>query len=481
LKNRIAYFFLMVFLLTALKGISQFDPNKVCRVENGRTYFRIDLRWNNAQKKEIMRLFDLDSLVLDAVYSGKKEVLVKNSQWEIVKLNDHLAELSKKLRQVPVKSTVSNDVFMLDDRWMSAEGEAERVSADYGINQFTNIKVFHYANGIARFFLPDHKELKQVYLSGSFNAWSTERSPMKACDSGWVISVKLKPGKYSYKYILDGRWSQDPFNRLHEEDANGGYNSTVYCYNHIFRLRGYPSAHKVILAGSFNNWNEKELRMIRIDGSWLINLYLRDGTHAYKFIVDNNWITDPENKLKRPDGSGNYNSVIGLGDSIVFRLKGFQNAKSVFLTGNFNAWNTGELEMDKFKDGWQIWYVLGPGNYEYKFIVDGKWIIDPGDPNTTGTGEYTNSFLALKANHIFILDKFPDAKVVTVAGSFNNWNPDNFIMTKKQGKWVFPMYLRPGKYTYKFRVDDKWMLDPGNDLWEGNEYGTGNSVLWIEP
>jgi hypothetical protein len=54
-------------------------------------------------------------------------------------------------------------------------------------------------------------------------------------------------------------------------------------------------------------------------------------------------------------------------------------------------------------------------------------------------------------------------------------------MTKKQGKWVFPMYLRPGKYTYKFRVDDKWILDPGNDLWEGNEYGTGNSVLWIEP
>jgi 1,4-alpha-glucan branching enzyme len=129
-------------------------------------------------------------------------------------LNDHLAELSEKLRQVPVKSTVSNDVFMLDDRWMSAEGEAERVSADYGINQFTNIKVFRYANSIARFFLPGHKEAKQVYLSGSFNAWSTERSPMKACDSGWVISVKLKPGKYSYKYILDGRWSQDPFNRL---------------------------------------------------------------------------------------------------------------------------------------------------------------------------------------------------------------------------------------------------------------------------
>jgi hypothetical protein len=30
-------------------------------------------------------------------------------------------------------------------------------------------------------------------------------------------------------------------------------------------------------------------------------------------------------------------------------------------------------------------------------------------------------------------------------------------------------------------VDGKWMIDPANDLWEDNEFGTGNSVLWIEP
>jgi hypothetical protein len=28
-------------------------------------------------------------------------------------------------------------------------------------------------------------------------------------------------------------------------------------------------------------------------------------------------------------------------------------------------------------------------------------------------------------------------------------------------------------------VDKEWKLDPGNELWEENEYGTGNSVLWI--
>jgi 1,4-alpha-glucan branching enzyme len=463
------------------EGRSQFDPNTICRVENGKIYFKIDLKWTNVQKKELTRLFDLDSILLAGIFSGKTEMTVKNAKWEIVKLNDHLVELSKEIKPMAVRPPASNDIFMVDDRWMKATGEAERESVDYGINRFTRFSVFQYRDGIARFFLPGHKEAKHVFLSGSFNSWSTSQTPMQACDSGWVVALKLRPGKYSYKYIADGRWTQDPFNKLKEKDTYNGYNSVLYCYNHIFRLQGYASAHQVILAGSFNNWNEKELKMVLIKNNWLLPMYLREGTHAYKFIIDGDWITDPDNKLKRPDGAGNFNSVIGIGDSILFRLKGFPDAKNVILTGNFNAWNTGELIMEKVPDGWQQYYVLGPGNYEYKFIVDGKWMTDPANPNTTGSDETQNSFLTLKSNYVFRLDQYPEAKEVTVAGSFNDWNADNFIMVKKDGKWIFPIFLKPGKYTYKFRVDGKWILDPRNELWENNEYGTGNSVLWIEP
>ena len=477
------YFLVLVFLLPVFAGRSQFNPSTICRVENGRMYFKIDLKWTRDQKKELARLFDLDSVVLAGVFAGKTKVTVKDAQWEIVKLNDHLVELSKVIKTMAVKPTNANDVFMMDDRWLKlkAEAEAERVSVDYGVNRFTRVSVFRYHDGVARFFLPGHKEAKRVFLSGSFNSWSTEKTPMQACDSGWVVALKMQPGKYSYKYILDGSWTEDPFNKLREDDSNGGNNSVLYCYNYIFRLRGYTSSHQVILAGSFNNWDKSELKMVSIKGSWLLSLYLRDGTHAYKFIVDNVWVTDPDNKLKRPDGSGNFNSVIGIGDSILFRLKGFPDAKNVVLTGNFNAWNTGELFMEKVPDGWQLGYVLGPGNYEYKFIVDGKWITDPANPNTTGSGETRNSFLALKSNYVFKLDQYLSAEKVTVTGSFNGWNEDNFVMVKKDGKWIFPIYLKPGKYTYKYKVDGKWIRDPGNDLWEDNEYGTGNSVLWIEP
>jgi len=54
-------------------------------------------------------------------------------------------------------------------------------------------------------------------------------------------------------------------------------------------------------------------------------------------------------------------------------------------------------------------------------------------------------------------------------------------MVKEGGKWILPIYLQQGKYTYKFIVDGKWILDPANKLYEGNEYGTDNSVLWVEP
>jgi 1,4-alpha-glucan branching enzyme len=237
----------------------------------------------------------------------------------------------------------------------------------------------------------------------------------------------------------------------------------------------------VLVTGSFNQWNEEELRMIRFRGKWVLYLYLREGTHAYKFIVDKEWITDPANKMTRPDGTGHMNSFLGMGDTLFFYLNKYPNANKVVLSGNFNAWNTGELFMEKTSDGWQLPYVLAQGNYEYKFIVDGKWITDPGNPFTIGDGDFMNSFLPVKPNHTFRLEKHSDASKVFLAGSFNDWNTNGYRMKERDGTWIFPLYLKPGKYTYKFIVDDKWILDPSNNLWEENEYGTNNSVLWINP
>jgi 1,4-alpha-glucan branching enzyme len=87
----------------------------------------------------------------------------------------------------------------------------------------------------------------------------------------------------------------------------------------------------------------------------------------------------------------------------------------------------------------------------------------------------------VKPNFTFRLEQHANASKVLLTGSFNGWNAEGYQMTEIDGAWQFSLYLKPGKYTYKFIVDNKWILDPANELWEDNEYGTGNSVIWIEP
>ncbi|MEJ2684844.1 MAG: glycogen-binding domain-containing protein [Candidatus Sulfobium sp.] len=54
------------------------------------------------------------------------------------------------------------------------------------------------------------------------------------------------------------------------------------------------------------------------------------------------------------------------------------DAKEVYLTGEFNSWDTRSLPMKKRKSGeWQAEVDLEPGRYEYNFFVDGVWVQDP--------------------------------------------------------------------------------------------------------
>ena len=53
-------------------------------------------------------------------------------------------------------------------------------------------------------------------------------------------------------------------------------------------------------------------------------------------------------------------------------------ASSVFLVGDFNAWNHKKHEMKQSDDGtYRQTLILTPGTYQYKFIVDGQWENDP--------------------------------------------------------------------------------------------------------
>lgn len=479
MKNIFKHIIFISLLFLAASCFNADRPVPVCRVEDNKVIFRLDNRWDTAKLKEISFLYDLESSVFIQAFENRKGFVNDGEVWKVKRISSNLIDLSKPIESFADTLIVNGYVFMINEQL--AGNRSKILSGEYGINIMFCDNSFKYSDGEAFFWLPGYQEAETVILSGTFNNWSTSEIVMSPCDSGWIARVKLKPGKYAYKYIIDDNWTPDPLNSLKEDDLNGGFNSFVYCNNYVFRINGMKEAKEVRLTGDFLNWNQAGINMKQTNYGWELPIYLREGTYAYKFISGKEWFTDPLNPDVRNDGSGNMNSFITIGEKHIFTLKGYEGASSVFLAGTFNNWDPTLLPFTKSENGWTTSCAFPAGNYEYKFVIDGRWMPDPSNENTTGSGDYINSLLCFKPNHVFALSGYQNAKEVIVTGSFNKFNNEGYRMSKKDGKWVLPVYLAPGKTIYKFIVDGEWILDPGNELWEDNEYGTGNSVVWIEP
>jgi 1,4-alpha-glucan branching enzyme len=53
-------------------------------------------------------------------------------------------------------------------------------------------------------------QASRIFLAGTFNNWNTNSHPMKKNKDGiWRIKVRMAPGRYEYKFFVDGAWSQD--------------------------------------------------------------------------------------------------------------------------------------------------------------------------------------------------------------------------------------------------------------------------------
>lgn len=83
-------------------------------------------------------------------------------------------------------------------------------------------------------------------------------------------------------------------------------------------------------------------------------------------------------------------------------------------------------------------------------------------------------------NTTFRLKGYAGARVVALAGTFNDWNQSQLLFEKEGDEWVCRIDLAPGKYTYKFIIDGNWILDPENPNTEDDERGHTNSVLVVK-
>ena len=74
----------------------------------------------------------------------------------------------------------------------------------------------------------------------------------------------------------------------------------------------------------------------------------------------------------------------------------------------------------------------------------------------------------------------PAAQSVSLAGDFNEWDPQKHVMNRtNDGSWKLAIPLPPGSYQYQYYVDGIWQVDPEAKLRVPNPFGGENAVIEI--
>jgi 1,4-alpha-glucan branching enzyme len=69
--------------------------------------------------------------------------------------------------------------------------------------------------------LPGHPDAEAVAIYGSFNNWIQTKNYCAREGAGWVCRIDLAPGKYHYRFLVDGVGLIDPSNPVTEDDGSG--------------------------------------------------------------------------------------------------------------------------------------------------------------------------------------------------------------------------------------------------------------------
>jgi hypothetical protein len=258
---------------------------------------------------------------------------------------------------------------------------------------------------------------------------------------------------------------------------------------------------QVAVSGEFNGWSQDGWRMVRINENiFQLRKKLSDFedkmSWQYKFIINENYWVEPPHYIKNrihiydPSKGKEYENMLmilpSLKGNTVFKLKGFNTAEEIYLSGSFNNWDTHKHKFGIEKGEWVCRVNLDSGKHFYKFIVDGHWMIDPANPNTEYDRDGNlNSVLYItdepkpqkpKTDSVlptnrpltrFELYGFAQAKNVVLTGSFDSWSKKKYQMERVDSVWKIDLPLPDGKFEYKFLVDGNWMRDPKNPVYSG--------------
>ena len=301
-------------------------------------------------------------------------------------------------------------------------------------------------------FTFESKDAHKVYLAGDFNNFADNDNgrvndpafEMTRQENGvWTKILSLEPGAVRYKYVVandqgECAWQPDPFVTERDKDDNtvldlasvraagaaplpspedndtGPGAPKAVAGGFLFTFES-ADAHKVYLAGDFNNWANNDNGRVSDpacemerggDGVWRKVLPLNPGEVHYKFVAANaegecSWHPDlhvsgrdkDDNTMatlrdRRPAVAASAPRPVEGGYLFTFESK---DAQKVYLAGDFNNFANNDngrvtdpsFEMERGEDGiWKKIVALTPGAHAYKFVVENDkgehaWHPDP--------------------------------------------------------------------------------------------------------
>ncbi len=185
-----------------------------------------------------------------------------------------------------------------------------------------------------------------------------------------------------------------------------------------------------------------------------------------------------------------------IADGLLFTYKDRKSEK-VLISGNFSSWKM--TKMTRGKDGVWFYFLSNndfSGKVQYKFNVDGLWTEDPS--NAFREDDRRGSYISLSEseapvegklvtykmtdkNRILFRTYKPDARIISLVGDFNGWNPEHDVMKRgNDGIWRLEKRLASGVYRYKFIVDGEWQPDIFNPQSASDSAGDLCSLIKIK-
>jgi chromosome partitioning protein len=132
----------------------------------------------------------------------------------------HTPRISNPVPQIVAAGPASSPIPSFgDQRPQQSERTTEQKIDDfYGIKQLGNEVIFS-----AKF-----DKARQVLIAGDFNGWNPV-SPLQMTHrpGEWRVKLPLAPGRYRYRFIVDGEWVTDPHNNYVETNQFGELNNVV--------------------------------------------------------------------------------------------------------------------------------------------------------------------------------------------------------------------------------------------------------------